>query len=91
MKKGLHPMRHLVRIVLTNGATFMVEAPWQRPYPGLELTTKFLQLDYLTSEVFTGVQNTKPKVGRRAQFENKFKGAPDAASSPTSGPLETKS
>lgn len=72
-RKGIHPMLHLVRIVLTNGASVMVPMAWQRPYPGLQVTTKFMDVDYLTHEAYTGVPSkSSRKVGRRAQFENRF-------------------
>lgn len=76
-RPGIHPMMHRVRIVLTNGASVMTEMTWQRPYPGLEITTKFLELDYLTHENFTGIPSKKNrKIGRRAAFENKFRPPP---------------
>lgn len=75
-RAGIHPMLHRVRIVLTNGASYILPMAWHRPYPGLEVTTKFMTEDYLTHERFTGVENkAKAKVGRRARFENKFKAA----------------
>lgn len=67
-------MMHRVRIVLTNGASVMTLHAWQRPYPTLDITTKFLEIDYLTHERFTGVPSKgTQKIGRRAAFENKFR------------------
>lgn len=65
-------MRHLVRVVLSNGASYMTAMAWRRPNPGLEVTTTFLTEDYLNHERFTGVKSKKKKIGRRAAFENKF-------------------
>lgn len=73
-RPGIHPMAHMVRLVLTNGASILMPMAWQRPYPTLEVTTKFLDVDYLTHEKYTGVPSKgKRKVGRRAAFENRFK------------------
>lgn len=67
-------MQHLVRVVNTNGASTVIVVPWQQPVPGLRVTTKFLEVDHLNSEFFTGKPSKAPKAGRRAQFENKFAG-----------------
>lgn len=78
-KPGIHPMMHMVRVVLTNGASVMMPMAWQRPYPGLQITTKFLEVDYLTHENYTGVPSKSSKrVGRRARFENRFGDKGDA-------------
>lgn len=74
-RPGIHPMMHLVRLVLTNGASVIVPMAWQRPYPGLEVTTKFLQVDYFGSEGRAGKRGgLAAEEGRRARFENKFAG-----------------
>lgn len=74
-RPGIHPMMHLVRLVLTNGASVVVPMAWQRPYPGLEVTTKFLQIDYFGHDNRTGkLGKTAIGEGRRAKFENKFAG-----------------
>lgn len=63
----------MTRIVLTNGASYMVPTAWQLPKPGLQVTTKILQEDYLTHEAYTGKPSKlSRKVGRRARFENRF-------------------
>lgn len=72
-KAGIHPMLHMTRIVLTNGASYMLPMAWQRPTAGLQITTKFLDEDYLTHEAYTGKPSKlSKKVGRRARFENRF-------------------
>ncbi len=61
-----------MRVVYTNGASVFMPVPWQQPGPGLRVTTKFMDVDYMTHENFTGKSSQAKKVGRRAQFENKF-------------------
>eukprot|EP00171_Calliarthron_tuberculosum_P012100 IDg12100t1 len=78
----LHPMQHLVRIVHTNGSSVIVPISWQQPGPGLRITTKFLEVDYLTHEKFTGKPTKAKKIGRRAQFENKFAAKPQTQPTP---------
>lgn len=73
-RPGIHPMRSLVRIVFTNGASTVTSLAGQRPYPGLSIATKFLENDFFTDERYTGIPSkSKQKIGRRAQFENRFK------------------
>lgn len=62
-------MLHLVRVVFTNGASVTLPMPWQRPYKGLEVTTKFLETDFLSG---ADAKKSKRVVGQRARFENKF-------------------
>lgn len=79
-RAGIHPMRSLVRVVLTNGASINMQLAYQTPYPGVQVTTKFLEVDHLTHENFTGTPSRlSRKVGQRAKFENKFSGAASSA------------
>lgn len=72
-RPGIHPMMHMVRVVFGNGSSCMMPMAWQRPAAGLEVTTKFLDVDFLTVEQFVGAGNRHSrKVGRRARFENRF-------------------
>lgn len=74
-RPGIHPMLHLTRLVLTDGSSYMVSTAWQLPKPGLQITTKILEEDYLTHESYTGKPSKlSKKLGRRAKFENKFAG-----------------
>lgn len=75
----LHPMQHMVRVVFSNGASTYMVLPWQQPTTGLRATTKFLELDHLNHEAYTGVASRAPKQGRRARFEKKFAGKDPAA------------
>lgn len=84
MKKGIHPMRQMVRIVLGNGASFTIPQVWQEPLsatlargPGgatAVVRTKFLQIDETNAEYVTGKPSRagQGKMGRREKFENKF-------------------
>lgn len=73
VRAGIHPMRHLVRHVLPDGSSVFTQMAWLRPYPGLDITT-----------VFHDVNNFKPNpgerkapvknIGQRARFENRFGG-----------------
>lgn len=71
-KPGLHPMRHLVRHVFPNGASIITQMAWQRPYAGLEIVTRFHDVDYLNGKPSDHESGHKA-VGQRAKFENKFK------------------
>lgn len=69
----VHPMKHLVRVVNTDGSSTIKPMAWQQPGPSLKITTLFLSEDHLTNEAYTGAPSkAKPKVGRRARFENRF-------------------
>lgn len=84
-RPGIHPMLNVVRIVLSNGASYFVPMAWQRPSAGLAVTTKFLDNDYTNSERYTGIPGrSSKKVGRRARFENKF-AVPGSTSTPGPG------
>jgi ribosomal protein L31 len=81
MRKGIHPMMHIVRVVLSNGASYYRPMAWQLPVTRKgEIPTKFLEVDYINHEAYTGVPSRNSRrLGRRAKFENKF------VTSPTSG------
>jgi ribosomal protein L31 len=81
MRKGIHPMMHMVRVVLSNGASVYMPMAWQQPLSrGNHIPTKFLEVDYLNHENFTGVPSrSSRRPGRRAKFENKFVTAPPSA------------
>lgn len=68
----VHPMKHIVRIVHTDGSSVFLPVAWQRPRPGLEVTTYFMEQEFMSQEVFTGKPARAKMAGRRARFENKF-------------------
>jgi ribosomal protein L31 len=74
MRKGIHPMMHMVRVVLSNGASIYMPMAWQQPLSrGNHIPTRFLEVDSLNHEKFTGVPSRRARrLGRRAMFENKF-------------------
>jgi ribosomal protein L31 len=84
MRKGIHPMMHMVRVVLSNGASYYRPMAWQLPVSRKgEIPTKFLEVDYINHEAYTGVPSRNSRrLGRRAKFENKF------VTSPTPGVVE---
>lgn len=85
MRKGIHPMKHLVRIVLSNGASFTIPQVWQEPLsatlargPGGAahvVKTKFLEIDETNAEVVTGkpMRAGRDRLGPKEKFENKFR------------------
>jgi ribosomal protein L31 len=89
-RKGIHPMVHMVRIVMSNGASIFVQQSWQEPLSRViargkggeaaVVATKFLEVDRTNHERFTGVpsRSNRDKLGRRAKFENKFVPGPTA-------------
>lgn len=67
---GIHPMRHLVRHVFADGSSVFGRMVWQRPYGGLEVTTKFH--DYSPGDYPDDSKANQKAVGQRARFENRF-------------------
>lgn len=88
VRSWVHPMKHLVRIVHTDGSSVFLPVAWQRPRPGLEVTTYFMDQDFMSQEVFTGKPARAKKEGRRAQFENKFASKEKPKSEPKSETTE---
>lgn len=73
MRPSIHPMLHLVRHVFPNGSSVVTTLPWQRPYAGYEIVTKFHDIDFLN--IRASDLKTRVSVGRKARFENKFQAA----------------
>lgn len=72
MKLGSLPMRHLVRHVFPDGSSIITQMTWQRPYPGLDIITKFHDEDRLNGRL--DPQAHAAKAGsQRSRFENRFK------------------
>lgn len=69
-RPGIHPMRHLVRVVLPNGASVVTEMAWQRPYACLDVSTVFL--DESSSAAAGSALSKAMNKGRRARFEDRF-------------------
>lgn len=77
-------MLHMVRVVLSNGASLEMPMAWQEPLSRTAqrgprgaadiVATRFLEVDYTNHERFTGVpsRSARSKLGRRAKFENRF-------------------
>lgn len=73
---GLHPAYNLVRVVMTNGATYTTRMAWQSPIPRATVH-RFLDADATTHELWTGKATVEPRVGRAATFHKRFAGAVD--------------
>lgn len=71
---GFHPAMNLVRVVMTNGATYTTRMAWQSPTPRATVY-RFLDADATTHELWTGKATQEPRVGRAAAFHNRFAGA----------------
>lgn len=72
MRKGIHPMRHLVRHVFPDGSSVMTVMAWQRPYPGLDITTKFHDVDRLNGTVDPEAAAASKPDSQRSRFKNRF-------------------
>ncbi|GAB0496729.1 hypothetical protein MMPV_008045 [Pyropia vietnamensis] len=71
---GFHPAMNLVRVVMTNGATYTTRMAWQSPIPRATVY-RFLDVDATTHELWTGKAMVEPRVGRAATFHHRFAGA----------------
>lgn len=72
MKFGSLPMRHLVRHVFPDGSSIITQMVWQRPYPGLDVITRFHDEDTLNGRLDRQARATKAG-SRRSRFENRYK------------------
>lgn len=69
---GLHPAMNLVRVVMTNGATYTTRMAWQSPIPRATVH-RFLDADATTHELWTGKATVEPRVGRAATFHRRHR------------------
>lgn len=72
-RAGIHPMRHIVRHVLSDGSSVFTQMAWMRPYPGLDITTIFHETNHFKPDPSERNAPVK-KIGQRARFENRFGG-----------------
>lgn len=77
MRAWAHPMRHLVRHVFPDGSSVVTQMAWQRPLPGLEITTKFHDVDKLNGSE-DSAKAAAAVVGQRARFRNRFRQLEDS-------------
>lgn len=68
---------NLVRVVMTNGATYTTRMAWQSPVPRATVY-RFLDVDATTHEDWTGKATVEARVGRAATFHKRFAGAAGA-------------
>ncbi len=70
MKDKIHPDYHEIKIVLTNGTSFMTRSTW-----GKEGDTMNLDIDPSTHPAWTGGnQHLLDRGGRVAKFKKRFEG-----------------
>lgn len=66
-------MRHLVRHVFPDGSSVITQMVWQRPYPGLDIVTKFHDVDRLNGRPDQKQASRAQAGSQRSRFENRFK------------------
>lgn len=70
MKDKIHPDYHEIKVVLTNGTSFMTRSTW-----GKEGDTMNLDIDPSTHPAWTGGnQHLLDRGGRVAKFKKRFEG-----------------
>jgi large subunit ribosomal protein L31 len=72
MKDKIHPDYHAIKVVLTNGTSYMTRSTW-----GKEGDTMNLDIDPSTHPAWTGGnQHLLDRGGRVAKFKKRFEGLP---------------
>jgi large subunit ribosomal protein L31 len=70
MKADTHPEYHMIKVVLTDGSTYMTRSTW-----GKEGDELHLEIDPRTHPAWTGgSQQLIDRGGRLSRFNNKFSG-----------------